>query len=150
MSTLLDHLRSYFSAQRWTFEETQDQPVLRLAFDGQNGRFLCYAHAREDLHQVLFYSVYPTEVPEALRSDVAAMLMRANYDLTYGSFELDWDDGHLRFRTSLDVEGSELGPEMLRSLTLANVVTMDRIAPAIAAALGGEQVRKALSRVITQ
>lgn len=150
MTPLLDNLVAFFSEQEWTFEQAQGQSVLRLAFDGQNGRFLCYAHAHEDLRQVVFYAAYPKEIPESLRGEIAAMLMRANFDLTFGNFELDWDDGQLRFRTSLDVEGSTLVPSMLRNLTLANVVTMDRLLPAITSVLEGESPRDALERAFAE
>ena len=57
--------------------------------------------------------------------------MRINYGLTIGTFEMDFSDGEIRYRTGVDVTGGELAPEMLGSLIAATVGTVDRYHPAI-------------------
>ncbi len=46
------------------------------------------------------YTVFPVKAPEEKRGAVAAFLTRANYGLILGSFELDFDDGEIRFKVT--------------------------------------------------
>ena len=43
-----------------------------------------------------------------------------------GNFELDFDDGEIRYKTSIDVEGGELIDKMIDNLLRANLTTTDR------------------------
>lgn len=47
---------------------------------------------------------------------VAELLMRLNYDLMTGSFQLDFEDGEICFRTSIDLEGDRLSTALVRQL----------------------------------
>ena len=113
------------------------EPVLQLAFQGTHGRWLCFAQAREESSQVVFYSVAPVQIPEDKRVAVAEYITRANYGLIIGNFELDFIDGELRYKTSLDAEGTPLTTELLQPVTFANVSTMDRYLPGLMAVLYG-------------
>jgi hypothetical protein len=48
-----------------------------------------------------------------------------------GNFELDYEDGEVRFKTSLDVENVELSHDLVSNHVYANVWTMDRYLPAL-------------------
>lgn len=71
---------------------------------------------------------------------VAEYLTRANYGLPLGNFEMDFSDGEVRFKTSLDVEGEEymLTPAMIKSLVYSNVLTMDRYLAGMMAVIYGD------------
>jgi hypothetical protein len=43
-----------------------------------------------------------------------------------GNFELDFDDGEIRYKTSIDVEGGELSSKMIDNLLRANLSTINR------------------------
>jgi hypothetical protein len=137
MTTLLELTRDLLAEEGWSFEEAEDEPVLRLGFAGESGRWLLYAVADEELSQSVFYSIYPDAVPPGRRLEVAQLVSRINYDLTIGSFDLDMEEGTLRFRTSLDFEGSEPDPTVIRTLALANVATMDQFYRAIGSVVSG-------------
>ena len=70
---------------------------------------------------------------------MAEFLTRANYGLIVGNFELDFDDGEVRYKTSLDVEDAELLPALLAHIVYANVTNMDRYLPGIVAVLASSQ-----------
>jgi hypothetical protein len=65
------------------------------------------------------------------RPAAAELFTRINYGLTIGTFEMDFSDGEIRYRTGIDVTGGELAPEMVMSLIAATVGTVDRYHPAI-------------------
>ncbi|MCC7360173.1 MAG: YbjN domain-containing protein [Anaerolineales bacterium] len=138
----------FFETDGWPYEALAGQPVLRLPFRGAAGNWLCFAQAREAQHQFVFYSVYPAPTPAHRRGAMAELLTRANYGLVVGNFELDFADGEVRYKTSVDVEGSALTRPLVRACVYANVLMMDQYLPGLAALLAeGLEPTAALARV---
>src|SRR5437868_9878284 len=54
-----------------------------------------------------FLACFAPAVPPARRDEVARFLTRSNWELLIGSFEMDYDDGSVRFRTGVDFTHSE-------------------------------------------
>ncbi len=129
----------FLNAEEWPLRQVGDQTVLQTAFQGDNGAWLCYANCRRDFGQVLFYSVAPDRVPEATRPAVAEYLTRANWGLMIGNFELDYDDGEVRYKTSLQLEEMTLTRDLLRPLVFDNVVVMDKYITGLDAVMNGRQ-----------
>jgi len=136
-ASLFDLLVQFFNENEWLATRLGEEPVLQLAFQGNNGRWLCFAQAREEMRQVVFYSVAPVQVPEDKRATISEFITRANYGLILGNFELDFADGELRYKTSIDVEDTSLNMELLQPLTFVNVSTMDRYLPGIMGVIYG-------------
>lgn len=86
-----------------------------------------------ELEQVLVHVYYPTLVPKDRRMGVAEFLMRANYGLRMGNFEMDLDDGEIRFKASVDVEGGALTEPMLYNLIRTAVGLTHRYHPGLMA-----------------
>lgn len=139
MPLLLDIAEHFFITDDWEYQRLEPRGILRMGFTGDNGNWLCFLQAREAQRQIAFYSICPLRVPEAKRLLVAEFLARANYGLVIGNFEQDWDDGEVRYKTSLDVEDSELSVTLLSHIVYANVTTMDRYLPGIVAVIAGSQ-----------
>jgi hypothetical protein len=135
---ILETVIGFFTEDDWTFTKLQGQPVLQMAYQGDNGVWNCYAQAREPQSQFVFYSIYPTPAPEDKRLAMAEFLTRANYGLTIGNFEMDFNDGEIRFKTSIDVEGDLLTTDLIKQLVYANVMMMDHYLPGIQAVMDGE------------
>jgi hypothetical protein len=105
---------------------------------GVNGRWTLFAQAVEDKQQVILYSICPITIPAAKRAPLAEFITRANYGLLIGNFEMDYNDGEVRFKTSSVapadlIAASDLGKAVLAQLLHLNVVTMDRYLPGIMA-----------------
>ena len=126
MATLFDVVKDYFEAGGWNFDVLPDRPVLRLGFRGERGEWVCFAQTREDQQQFVFYSRPTQQVPENRRSAVNEFITRANYGSIIGNFEIDLNDGEVRYKTSIDVEGGELTSQMVHNLVGTNVRMMDR------------------------
>lgn len=88
----------------------------------------CFIDVREDVQQILVYSVIPGRVPPIRRLSVAEYLTRANYGLPIGNFEIDLVDGEVRFKTSLDCGGDRLSIPLVRQLVRANATATERYA----------------------
>ncbi|MGH9057443.1 MAG: YbjN domain-containing protein [Acidimicrobiales bacterium] len=144
---MIDTVIAYLENEEWPYQRLEERSTVRVAYSGDHGSWNCYALAREEHEQLIFYSVYPEKVAPEQCAEVAQYLTRANYGLMIGNFEMDLDDGDVRYKTGLQIE-CELTPEMVRAVVLPNVVVMDRYLPGLrAVATSGLSARAALSLV---
>jgi hypothetical protein len=133
VSHVFDSVVSFFKKDDWRFEQIQGKTILRMGFSGRNGNWQCFAQARDEQEQFIFYSIAPVNVPEDKRHIVAEFITRANYGMIIGNFEMDFSDGEIRYKTSIDVEGGELSFSLAKQMVYANVVMMDKYLPGIMA-----------------
>ncbi len=131
--TILNQLLKFFTEDDWQFTKLQGDSALLLAFQGENGEWTCYAKAREEQQQFVFYSICSFSSSDETRSTITEFLTRANYGMTIGNFELDYSDGEIRYKTSIDVEGDQLTPALVKNLVYTNVTMMDTYLPGISA-----------------
>lgn len=124
-------LIEFLEEDQWDFQWVTGMSILNMSFTGKSGSWACYVQAREREQQVVFYSVLPIRVPADKRQIVAEFITRANYGMVIGNFEMDYEDGEVRFKTSMDVEGFELIAPMIRQLVYSNLVITDRYMPGI-------------------
>lgn len=129
----------FFEDDNWDFQWLNGMSVLSMGFSGQNGNWTCYAQARETQHQFVFYSVLPVNVPEDKRQPISEFITRANYGMIIGNFELDYDDGEVRYKTSIDVEGADLSHPLIRQVVYTNVLVMDRYMPGLMKVIFADQ-----------
>ncbi|MDJ0582123.1 YbjN domain-containing protein [Crocosphaera sp.] len=135
--SILTAIIAYFTKDNWTFTKLQGQSILQMAYQGENGLWNCYAQVRETEEQFIFYSIYPELVPEDKRLTIAELLTRINYGLVIGNFEMDFNDGEIRYKTSIGVEDNLLTYQMIKRLVYANVTIMDYYWPSIRAVMDG-------------
>ena len=67
-----------------------------------------------------------------------------------GNFELNFDTGEIRYKTSMSVKGNQLTSETLKQLVYPNVLTMDRYLPGIISVISGEMSSAKAIRHIEQ
>lgn len=135
MGLILEALEKFFTEDEWPFSVMEGKPILRTGFSGKNGKWTCFAQAREDQAQFIFYSVCPNAAPDEKRIAAMEFITRANYELVIGNFEMDLNDGEIRYKTSVDVEGDELSPALIRQIVYYNVMTMNKYLPGLMSVL---------------
>jgi hypothetical protein len=136
-SPLLAELQRVFDENGWPYVEVRGAPVLLSELSGPAGRWKFYAQIVEDKDVVLLYSICPERVPEDRRAAVSEFLTRANYGLAAGNFELDFDDGEVRYKTVLHLHGDQLDGLTLKRLVRANGVAMEAYLPGIRSVASG-------------
>jgi hypothetical protein len=127
---------AFFASEDWPVAES-DPDVLESAFEGTSTVWPVRIHVFEEDVRAVFVSAFPAVVPDDVRAAVGEFCNRANFGLAIGNFELDVDGGEVRFRTSIDAEGTTPTPELVRNAVVANVLTMDRYVPGLLAVLQG-------------
>jgi hypothetical protein len=145
--SLLSMVQEFFQQDGWDFQLFNRENVLKLAFQGKHDRWTCYAQTNEEHQHILFYSIFPEKASTKKRRAIAEFLTRANYGMTIGNFELDFNDGEIRYKTSIDVEGDRLTPALIKRLVYTNVAMMDEYLPGIQAVLAGATPEAALQQI---
>ncbi len=137
---LYDAMLDFFKTNQWPYLVLDDSPILTMNFEGQSARWTCYAQAREEQQQFVFYSLCPVNIPEDKRADVLEFLTRTNYGLVIGNFEMDLDEGEVRYKTSFDCENVPLAPALFKNAIYPNLAMMDQYLPAIFALVYAEEI----------
>lgn len=148
MGDIFDTMTEFFQQEKWTYDQIPDQPILRMGMNGKSGKWVGYAQAREDQDQFVFYSVLPVTAPADKRLAIAELLTRMNYGLVIGNWEMDFRDGEIRYKTSIDVENDRLSLALVRNAVYLNLQMMDRCLSAIMGVLyGGISIDVALQQM---
>lgn len=129
MAGIFSRLIDFMEEEEWKYEILEGETVLRFHFKGSAGRLLCYADVEEEKDWLIFYSYLPVNAPPEKMQAMAEFVTRANRGMRIGNFELDFEDGEIRYKTSLDIEGGELTNKMIDNLLRANLSTMNRYFP---------------------
>ena len=139
MTGLFSTLIDYMEDEEWKYEILEGETIIRFHFKGRAGRLLCYGEVDEEKCWLIFYSYMPVNSPAEKMTQVAEFVTRANRGMRIGNFELDFDDGEVRYKTSLDVEGGELSNKMIDNLLRANLTTIDRYFSGLMELIYGEK-----------
>jgi hypothetical protein len=122
----LSDLAAFFQRRNWMIKIDYDDPGIHTTYSGNNGQFNCFAKLRLEQSQLVFYSIFPIRTPLEKRKSMAEFITRANFGMVIGNFELDFSDGEVRYKSSVDFEEIGLPDKMLENLIHANILTMDR------------------------
>lgn len=135
MSAIYAALRDYF-ASAGPVDEHEEDGWLATPGHGANGGWLLVGQAFQAQNTAAIYGVLPERVPAERRAAVAELLTRINYGLILGNFELDLDDGEVRFKASL--AGAAATRAEFAPLVATVHAQMDRWLPALAAVADGD------------
>ncbi len=128
-------LTQFLEEDGWHPSPIEDKLAHRMRFNGKNGQFGMIAHVRGELEQLICYGIAPFNVPEDKRMLIAEFITRANYGLRIGNFEMDFSDGEVRYKTSVDYEGVALQPTLVKNHIYPAAMTLDRYLPGVYAVL---------------
>ncbi len=143
-----EQLGRFLEEDGWHPQPIDGQHAYRTYYKGKHGELRCYAQIRVDLEQFIFYAVSTIKVPEETRPAIAEFLTRANYGLRIGNFELDFSDGEVRYKSSLDFEGETLAPNLIRNALYPAVQTLDSYLPGLMkVAFGGQTPFEAIEEI---
>jgi len=97
-----------------------------------------------DLERFLFYLNFRVHAPEQRRACVAEFTTRVNAGLIIGNFEMSYDDGALRYKSSVDFTQVALADRMIRNTMLSAMDAVEHYAPYLSAAITGPQSARAV------
>jgi hypothetical protein len=113
-------------------KDSLEQKVIKLGIELENGRCDTFIDVRTEPNQILIFTTLPTNVPQNQRTRIAEFISRANYGLIIGNFELDFNDGQLRYKASYNYDDTFPNSETVFLTNLyATFNMMDRYLPGI-------------------
>lgn len=135
MNKITEPLKEYLKAQDCRFEIDQKKEIVHFGIDGKNLRWRCLGCA-DNSGRFVLVSLVPLQAAEHQRIVCAELIVRINVRLNIGRFDLDFNDGELRYLTSVPLgEEDELSPEIIQQMIRGHHEVVDDFIPAIAAVL---------------
>lgn len=113
----------------WSLTQLPGKLIWTLSLSG----YRCYIQVEPEESRTILYGIVPTTVPENARAAAAVALAGINYGLAVGKFELDLDDGELRFSNGIDVRGTVLDPVVYARMVDHTIEMLDAYSPALVA-----------------
>ena len=127
LGVLLGTIRCMLDGRAYHYEQVNAQS-LHLYIRGVKGLHSIHLSADDKTCLVRVLGSYGAAVPVDRRVAIAEAVSRANFTLILGNFELDFSDGELRFRISMDIEGGLFTEQVASSMLGCTLHTMDRFA----------------------
>ena len=139
-----------FEERELEWQETTDDEVIRAEVIGENGTWAVFAVGREKDSRCTVYSQVPWNTPEPLRLTMSEVITRINFGLPLGNFEMDFSDGEIRFKTSIDVTGERMTTSLFEDLFEPNITTIDLYLPALEAVRDGRMTPLEAVRMVEE
>jgi len=134
---LLDRTGQLLTERGMTFSRHASLPLLILRFTHERGQWGTFVEVQESPPRIAIYSGYPQKASSGARRAMAEFLTRANHGLSVGNFELDLDDGAVRFKTSVELADVALTAALLDRLLTVNLSETARHLDAIVGIASG-------------
>jgi hypothetical protein len=112
-------LRDFLTSIGWEPEPTEDGLGFEIDFGPPHLPIASALAAISSHDQFVIYFNFGLAAPEDRRAEVAQFMVRANWNLIIGNFEMDYDDGLMHFRSSVGFAGGELTEVLLRNVVLS-------------------------------
>lgn len=143
---IADAVKKFLNDDDWHYSFNDETGTFRFTLSlSSKLKNLAY-HIRVKESSLLVYGVSPVGADENDPKMMAAMadfVCRANFGLRNGCFELDMDDGEIRFRSYVDCD--ELAPsrEVIKNSIYCTAIMFERYAPGILEIIFGNTTAKA-------
>ncbi len=98
-----------------------------------------FAAIAPDSEQFVIYINFGPSVPPERLDEIARFLIRANWGLMIGNFEMDYSDGHVRFKSSVNFRGTDLSEALIRNAILSAMNAVEHYADGLMEVLSGRK-----------
>ena len=138
MGYLFEEMVGFFIEDDWKYQVIEEEVAIQLNVAGESGNWKCLAKVDEEDDYFCFYSYCPINAPEHKRLEIAEFITRANSGIRIGNFEMDFEDGEIRYKTSISFDSFPAKSKMFENLVYVNVSMMDRYLPGIMRVIYGD------------
>ena len=128
-------IMEFLESDDWKYEWDEDKGLIKMMISSKSKfqTFNIYISVKTNGFSVMI--VYPLRATEDVRVKVAEFITRANYGLFVGGFEMDYDDGEIRFRSSLASADTLPTPEQIKHILYVSVNMTEKYANSLALVL---------------
>jgi hypothetical protein len=100
--------------------------AFRVSFDGPADQGIAQIHV--DSERFAFVFMFPGFVPPEHRLKVAEFIIRTNWGLIEGSFEMNLDNGAVGYKSGLDFTANGLTVALVRNMILSGMEQIENYA----------------------
>lgn len=104
----------------------------------------------EQFERLVLYVLIRPKAKKEHRAELCEFVARANYGMGDGNFEMDVDEGSVRFKVALDFSGTSLDAVLVRNLIVNAVNTVELYEGALGRVIAGKAKAKAALRAAEQ
>jgi hypothetical protein len=146
---LFDQMLAFLDREGVPYQIHDERNAVRVDHEGQRVEWACIVQVWEDERVLVCYSVSPVRPTGDTITATSEFVHRANIGLLVGNFELDLDDGEIRFKTSVGFgPRGEWSDELARVVFYTNLASMEHyVVSLLGVVTGASTAREALAEV---
>jgi len=107
------------------FDADEEEQKVSLDYTGENGEWKIKVVVFEEDEEIMAVSIMPELVPYDRRRVVSEFIGRMNFRYATGGFDIDYDDGEVRYKAGLRIPSTGLTAEMVQPLIMSGIVNAD-------------------------
>jgi hypothetical protein len=134
-SEIAGAVMEFLESDSWKYDWDEDRGLLKLMLSSRSKfqSFTIYISIKTNGFSQMI--LYPLKATEDVRDKVAEFITRANYGLYIGGFEMDYDDGEVRFRSSLLSADTLPTTEQIKHILYVSINMAEKYANSLAMVL---------------
>ena len=142
MERTIEIIKTFFKNNNWKYSYDEEDKVFKLGVNMGNilGNVQLYIFLEESSYNVL--TILNSKCEEKDYPVVAEFLHRANYGLKDGNFEIDYEDGEIRYKSFVNFKNVELSQEIVEQSITIGVTMINRYGKGLLKLMLGEESAK--------
>lgn len=129
--SLFKVLFDILSLDGWEFNFDKKNEIIKLEIAGVNTNFHVFLLVDEEQESLLCNTHIRQKITHSKRLEVCDFMNRVNYELANGNFEMDMDNGEIRYRTFLDLADVEPSKDQVLNIVWNGVLGFDTYYPGL-------------------
>lgn len=138
MKKTIDEIKKFFDKNQWKYNFDEDDKVFVSGLNMGNvlGNVKILIPMYEDHYNV--YSILNSKAEKKYYPVIAEFLHRANYGLRCGNFEMDYEDGEIRYKTYVNFNDTSVSEEIVEESILVGMAMIDTYGKGLVKLMLGE------------
>ena len=148
MNATYEQLISFLDEREVRYISDHDGQSVCADFHCEVGVYRIIIHVDENAELFQIFGYAPNRVPEGSLQAIAETVTRANCGLRVGKFELDLDQGEVRFQASQVLTDDGIGDGVIDRLITVTMAMLDMYLPAVLSVIYGNELPKDAIRCV--
>lgn len=129
--SIADAIRNFFITENWNFKDIDERGVFRTGHTLKSKAKNAQIYINVNSTSFSIVSIFPISADEKSLDAIAEFITRANYGTIHGNFEMDYNDGEIRYKTSMYCGEQLPTNDQIGSLLAFNILTLDKYGDAL-------------------
>lgn len=119
---IIEKIKNIFDNKQWHYKYDGRSKIFRLGIEAGDavGKIDCIIKVNKVDYTVL--AIMNAKANNKSIDEISKFLHKLNYDLKWGNFELDLDDGEIHYKTHVVFDGCEISDKVIYNSILLPIV----------------------------